>query len=55
MSSTETEVTAACNSGKAILYVRLILDEINIPQEEATSLFINNNRALMMANAQQPT
>ena len=55
MSSTEAEFTAACNARKAILYVQSILDEINIPQDNATLLFINNNGALMMANAQQPT
>ena len=54
-SSTEAEFTAACDAGKAILYVRSILDEINIPQDQATTLFIDNNGALMMGNAQQPT
>jgi dUTP pyrophosphatase len=55
LSTTEAEFTAACDAGKAILYVRSILDEINLPQEEATTLFIDNNGALMMGNAQQPT
>ena len=55
MSSTEAEFVAACEAGKAILYIRSILDEINIPQDEATTLFIDNNGALLMANAQQPT
>ena len=55
MSSTEAEFTAACDAAKAILYIRSILAEINIPQEEATTLFIDNNGALLMANAQQPT
>ena len=54
-SSTEAEFTAACDAGKAILYVRSILDEINLPQHAATTLFIDNNGALMMGNAQQPT
>ena len=54
-SSTEAEFTAACDAGKAILYVRSILEEIGIPQEQATTLFIDNNGALMMGNAQQPT
>ena len=54
-SSTEAEFTAACDAGKAILYVRSILDEIGIPQNEATTLFIDNNGALLMGNAQQPT
>ena len=54
-SSTEAEFTAACDAGKAILYVRSILDEIGINQDLATSLYIDNNGALLMANAQQPT
>ena len=54
-SSTEAEFAAACEAGKAILYIRSILDEINIPQDQATPLFIDNNGALMMGNAQQPT
>ena len=55
MSSTEAEFTAACNAAKAILYIRSILDEINIQQDEATTFFIDKNGALLMANAQQPT
>jgi hypothetical protein len=55
LSTTEAEFSAACDAGKAILYVRSILDEIGLPQTEATTLFINNNGALLMANAQQPT
>ena len=54
-SSTEAEFTAACKAGKSILYVRSILDEIGLSQDEATPLFIDNNGALMMGNAQQPT
>ena len=45
-----------------MLYVRSILDEINIPldeinipQDSATTLYIDNNGALLMGNAQQPT
>ena len=55
LSSTEAEFTAACDAGKAILYVRSILNEIGVPQNEATTLFIDNNGALLMGNAQQPT
>ena len=54
-STTEAEFTAGCDAGKAILYVRSILDQINMPQEEATALFIDNNGALLMGNAQKPT
>ena len=55
LSSTEAEFTAACDAGRAILYIRSILDEINIPQDDATVIYIDNNGALLMANAQQPT
>ena len=55
MSTTKAEFTAACDAGKAILYVRSILNEIGLEQEKATTLFIDNEGALMMGNAQQPT
>ena len=37
------------------MYVGSILDEINVLQDEATPFYVDNNRALMMGNAQQPT
>ena len=55
LSSTEAEFAAACEAGKSILYVRSILEEINIPQPHATVLHIDNRGALLMGNAQQPT
>ena len=55
MSSTITEITANYDAAKVILYVQSILDKINIPQDEGTELFIDNSRALLIANAQQPT
>ena len=55
MSSTKAKFTAACDAGKAILYIRSILNEIGVNQNEATALFIDNNGALLMGNAQQPT
>ena len=55
LSTTEAEFAAASDAGKAILYVRSILEEINMPQDDATALFIDNNGALLMGNAQQPT
>ena len=54
-SSTEAEFAAACEAGKSILFVRSILEEINVPQTSATILHIDNNGALLMGNAQQPT
>ena len=55
LSSTEAEFTAAVEAGKYILYVRSILEEIGLPQDEATILFEDNQGALLLANAQQPT
>jgi hypothetical protein len=54
-SSTEAEFTAACDAGKLILFFRSILDDLGYEQAEATVLYEDNNGALMMANAQQPT
>jgi hypothetical protein len=54
-SSTEAEFTAACEAGKLILYFRSILDDIHMPQHHATILSEDNNGALLMTNAQQPT
>jgi hypothetical protein len=55
MSSTEAEFTAAAEAGKYILYVRSILEQLGIPQQEATTLYEDNQGALLMANQQQPT
>ena len=55
MSSTEAKFTAACDAGKAILYIRSILNEIGVNQNEATTLFIANNGTLLIDNAQQLT
>lgn len=49
-SSTEAEYMAACESAKSILYVRMILEELDLDQQMATSLYIDNNGALIMAN-----
>jgi hypothetical protein len=38
-----------------ILFFRSLLQDIGIEQTDATILFEDNNGALMMANAQQPT
>jgi len=55
LSTTEAEFIAACDAGKIILFFRSLLEDLGIPQEKATILYEDNNGALMMANAQQPT
>jgi deoxyuridine 5'-triphosphate nucleotidohydrolase len=55
LSSTEAEWVAACDAGKMILYFCTLLDDLGIPQEEATVMYEDNRGALFMANAQQPS
>ena len=54
MSYTEAEFVAASDVAKAILYILSISKEINVPQDGTTTLFIENNCALLIPNAQQP-
>jgi len=56
MSSTEAEFYAASDAGKIALCIRSILNDIGIEQEQAaTPMYEDNNGALLMANAGQPT
>ena len=55
LSTTEAEFVAACDAAKIILFLRSILEDLGLSQTHATTLFEDNNGALMMANAQQPT
>jgi len=54
-SSTEAEFVAACDAGKMILFFCSLLNDLGFDQPHATILYEDNNGALMMANAQQPT
>ena len=55
LSSTEAEFTAACDAAKVILYIRSILEDLGIDQSMATTLYEDNQGALLMANSGQPT
>ena len=55
MSSTEAEFIAAYDAVKVILYVRSILEDIGISQDSATTVYEDNQGALIMANSGQPT
>ena len=55
LSSNEAEFIAACEAAKVVLYIRSILDDINITQEKATTLCEDNQGALLMAKSGQPT
>jgi KUP system potassium uptake protein len=54
-SSTEAEFVAACDTAKLILFYRSLMHDVGLEQNDATILFEDNNGALLMANAQQPT
>ena len=55
LSSTEAEFLAASDAGKMALYLRSILDELDIPQRFATVRYEDTRGALLMASAAQPT
>ena len=55
LNSTEAKFIAACEDSKVLLYIRTILDDIQIRQDKATTLFEDNQGALLMANSGQPT
>ena len=55
LSSTEAEFYAAVSAGKYILYIRSIMSEIGLEQYEATTLYEDNQGALLMAQAGKPT
>lgn len=54
-SSTEAEFMSACDAGKISLYLRSILDELDIDQDKATVLYEDNQGALLMGNAGMST
>ena len=54
-SSTEAEFIAAAEAGKNILYLRTIMQEIGLEQCHASILYEDNQGALLMAQAGQPT
>ena len=55
LSSTEAEFYALCDTGKILLYIRSILEELGIEQEKATPVYEDNQGCLLMVNSGQPT
>ena len=55
LSSTDAEFVAASETGKMILYIRSILDELGLHIADATPLYIDNAGARQMGNANKPT
>ena len=69
LSTTEAEISAACDAGRCYLYIfsaacdagrcylfiRSLLEHIQVPQEATTTIYEDNNGAVLMANAGKPT
>jgi hypothetical protein len=53
--STEAEFTNIADAGKAALYLRWILEEIDILMKAPTPILADNQGAVRLANAHQPT
>mmetsp|Transcript_12630 Transcript_12630/g.36754 ORF Transcript_12630/g.36754 Transcript_12630/m.36754 type:complete len:1246 (+) Transcript_12630:2039-5776(+) len=55
VSTTEAEFLAANDAAKVSLYLRSVLDELEVPQQFATIIFEDNRGARMLSEAAQPT
>lgn len=55
LSSTEAEFVAGSDTGKSVLYIRHILQELGFHLPQPTTIYEDNQGALHMANAQAPT
>ena len=51
----EAEFVNMADAGKAALYIRWILEELEIIQIDPTPIYVNNQGACLMAKAQKPT
>ena len=54
-SSTEAELVCAADAGRMALCMRSILDDVGVPQRQATVLFEDNQGTVLVANAGQST
>ena len=55
LSSTEAEFVAASDAGKRAIYMRSLLTDLGLLQENPTQLFIDNTGAVFMVDAGAPT
>ena len=46
---------AACDAGKIFLFVRSVLYDLGVPQEDTSVIYEDNEGDIGMANAQKPT
>ena len=55
LSSTEAELVASVSACKAVLYVRSILADLNLPQLLPTPVYEDNAATILIVNASKPT
>ena len=55
LSSTEAEFYALTEAGKLVLYIRLVLADLNLEQTNATTIYEDNRGCLQMTQALKPT
>ena len=55
LSSTEAEFVAASDAGKRAIYMRTLLTDLGLLQENPTQLLIDNTGAVFMVDAGAPT
>ena len=55
LSSTEAEFYAITETGKLVLYIRHVLCELNMEQEQPTAIYEDNRGCLQMTQALKPT
>jgi len=55
LNSIRAEFIAACETPKVIIYIRSILDDIHIRQDKASTLFEDNQDAILLVNSGQLT
>ena len=55
MSSTEAELIAAVTAAKTVKYIRAVLDELGIKQDESMPIYEDNKSAIDIINANKPT
>jgi len=54
-SSTEAEFIGGVSAGKVAKYLRSVLQDLNIPQDGPTPLYMDNQAAIAMINENKPT
>ena len=55
LTTTEAEFYSLTDTGKLVLYVRLVLLDLGLEQDDTTKIYEDNRGCLQMAQALKPT